>query len=52
MKQCQIDSQEHCRVKEWISVLLAKEETQLWSIKLVVLGRILILNERNNRDGT
>jgi len=43
MKQCQIDSQVNCRVKEWISVLLAEAEPQSRSIKLIVLGKILIL---------
>jgi hypothetical protein len=52
MEQCQIDSQVNCRVKEWISVLLVKEEPQSRSIKLIVLGNILILNTRNCKDVT
>jgi len=32
-------------------VLLAEEEPQSRSIKLIVLGRILILNAKNSRDG-
>jgi len=52
MKQCQIDSLVNCRVKEWISVLLAEAEPQSRSIKLIVLGTILILYSRTSRDGT